>query len=121
MTDENTYRVVYHVDPQPEGITKERLLEEYGEDSIGACDGVIIHSILGTPGGPGSLSHALISYDGIKKAPMTPEQEFQIWALWAHRLVDTMPKDDNRRRIAEGVHNIILSALKVKRDGKPEA
>lgn len=100
---EHKYRVTYDVTPHPEGLTKDELTP-----GRGACDGLVLASILGHPGGPGDLSVAFVSLDGFTGLELTPEQQFLIWAMWAHALAEKL--SGSQRDLCQLVHDTIKTA-----------
>jgi hypothetical protein len=95
------YHLTYTIARHPEGITKEEIPEGYG-----ACDCIIIHSIIGAPENGKQLSMATVSQDGQKEQPLSPEQLFAMWVIFAKELVETMPPG-NRQQLAEHVFEVV--------------
>jgi hypothetical protein len=113
MSD-HKYRVTYTITPHPEGITKEQIPE-----GAGACDCVMFFSVIGVPGDGKSLSVVTASLNGERAQPLSPEQQFQLWALWAHDLTQKMTPSA-RRDLASAVHNAIREVALKDRTDLPE-
>ncbi len=93
--EDHKYKIAYSVE-LTDGATEEELSHYQLDPGVGGCDCLVIASIIGQPGGPGSLSTAIITVDGHTKKDLTPEQQFQIWNTWAQALVEQLPKGPRR-------------------------
>ena len=101
---EQLYHVTYLIRPYPDGLPKSRIVE--GE---GACDDVIIHSIIRPD--EGGLSHMVLSCNGRKGEPLAAADQWQIWALWAANLMEQEDLDDGRRMLCQMVHEMVRDAV----------
>jgi len=86
MSDE-LYYLKYHVEGVKEGFTVDEVENPHG----GACDCVVIGSILGTPLQGGSVSYAFFGVDGHTSDQLTPAQMFRAGVAWSHALIDCLP------------------------------
>lgn len=117
MKDETKYRVTYNVNCHPEGVG----IDYIEENELGACDCLFIASILGQPGGPGSLSVKFASLNGFKGSgvPLTPLQEFNIFGMLAHYLADNLPAGKEQeicQNAFEQIRELVTSWLKIKEE-----
>lgn len=110
------YHITYVIEPHPEGLTREQIP---ADGSVGACDCIVLYSVIGVPGGPGGLSTMVTSLNGQTGKGLTPEQEFQLWALWAHDLMQKLPHG-GRRDLTSLVHSQLRSVALHGRTGLPE-
>jgi len=101
---EQLYHMRYSIKPEPEGVPKEAAQADEG-----LCDSIIVHSIVEPE--DGSLSHMVLSSDGRKSAPISLNQQFHIWSIWAHSLMSEGGLSDNRRQICAFVHETVKAAV----------
>jgi len=103
------YHITYNIQPHPAGLTADEIPEGHG-----ACDCLAVASIIGQPGGPGPLSVVFISANGLNggQRDLTPEQQFQIWALWAEILISALP-NGMRRGICSFASGAVEECFKV--------
>lgn len=97
--------MTYNMKLYPQGITKDQLTEDDG-----ACDCIVVHSILGTPG-KGPISMVTLAFNGVTDAPLAPEHIFSVWVLLASQLMDTLPNSWRRklcRFVFETVREVIV-------------
>jgi hypothetical protein len=106
------YHVTYKIEPHPEGLTREQIP---ADGSVGACDCIVLYSVIGVPGDGKGLSAVIATLNGTNGEPLTPEQQFQLWTLWAHELMQKLPPG-GRRDLASVVHNAIRHAAIKDRD-----
>lgn len=108
MAEEHKYKLTYKLTPMGEGITKSDIAA-LKDDNLGACDKIIIHSIIDRA--DGGLSTAVISVDGATgETPLPAEEEFKHWALMAHHLMERLPPG-GRRELVTMVHETMKAAV----------
>lgn len=105
------YAIEYDIKFHKDGVT----VDELGKGN-GACDNIVIHSIIGTPGGPGPLSVMTISRAGATGEELTPKQLFIIWTLMTKTLVDKLD-DGWRKDLCVGIWETIVKIAKGPTDG----
>ena len=104
------YRLTYEIKRHDPPLTEEQLKRQEGD--VGACDSLLICSVMGDPD-PGTatgISALWFGVHGEKDDELTPDAEFKLWALLAHRLIDRLP-DGGRRDLVTQVREAIRSAL----------
>jgi len=106
------FYITYRIDRHPEGITKDEVLEMRKKEDVGACDNIVIASIIGTPGTNEELSavFASVAKDGGK---LTDDQMWTIWAVWAACLAKSETLDSGKRDLCQIVVNAIRVALNI--------
>ena len=104
MTKKQKYRLTYKLDPHPDGIAKEDLPHD-----TGACDQVILHSIL-SPEDDG-LSVMTATLNGITGQPLSANDQFHIWAIWAHGILQQEGLSDGNRHLCTIVHEAVKGAV----------
>jgi hypothetical protein len=102
--EEQKYRITYNADCHPEGIPKSEVIKQ----GIGGCDCLLIASILGQPGGPGGLSVQFASLNGFKGSGVSldPMQEFNIFGMFAHYLMEDLPPGRPREICQEAFEQV---------------
>lgn len=103
------YRILYRLDPKPEGLTKEQA-KAAAEEGFGACDKAILFSIIEPE--DGSLSTLILSRDGKTGEELDDFDLFKHWTLFAHRLAQSQTLDEGRRGLATQVFKIVSEALR---------
>lgn len=103
-SEEKKYKITYTAECHPEGIPKSDVIEQ----GVGACDCLLIASILGQPGGPGGLSVVFASLNGFKGSGVSldPMQEFNIFSMFAHYLAEELPPGKPREICQEAFDQI---------------
>lgn len=114
MSEERKYKLTYRLFPHPEGVTKEQIEAMDDQEHLGACDRIIVHSILDTR--DGGLSSMIMSINGHTGEPMPAEEEWKHWTLMAHDLMKKLPPG-GRRDLAALVHEAVRDAILGKRKG----
>lgn len=111
------YKITYVLKDRGEGLTKDELMEEReaAEGELGACDQVILHSIILPP--DGGLSTLIVSKDGATGEPLSPEDIWKHWTLMAHHLIQTLPPG-GRRMMCEMVMDMVRHSMGVEKDPK---
>jgi len=107
MEKEKRYPVTYQVEFHDPGLTKEQIKAD-GRD-LGACDGLLITSIIWPP--DGSASYAQVSRDGRTGKDLSPEALFKIWAVMAADLAASPQLGTGARELCGEVHRAITAAL----------
>jgi hypothetical protein len=81
------YKLLYQIDPKPEGVTKEDIPETWG-----ACDALLLASIIYPK--DGSLSIYFVGEDGRTGKALDDSEWFKVWSLLTARLADskTLPR-----------------------------
>jgi hypothetical protein len=106
------YRLIYKIDKQPKGITKQKVPEGFG-----ACDAVLFCSMIYPP--DGSFSVYFMGIDGRKEEVGNFEnlkdiEWFKVWCLLASRLAASKTLEDNRKELCrqtfEGIRRAIWGA-----------
>lgn len=104
MTEEDRYTTTYAINLHPDGITR----DEIGEDQ-GACDSLVVLSIIGTPGGPGPLSVATVSYFEGTAEDIPPDRLFNVWFMWTFALKDKL-SPGNEKAFLEAITDALGEA-----------
>lgn len=98
------YPVIYEVlFPDPPVTRDEIEALERGpmkEKNFGACHSIIIASIVHHPN---SKSYVFFGYNGVAKRPITPDEEFSAWAMWAADLAKKLPDGGARKKLCQEV------------------
>lgn len=97
MPNDHLYRLSYALRVNDPPLTAEQARAQVAE--FGACDAVILMSILFPA--DGSYSLAVLSKDGRSKdgAPLSGNELFMAWMLWAHNLKDDPDLSPGRRQL----------------------
>lgn len=109
MSEEHKYKLTYRLCPHPEGVTKAQIAMMGDQEHLGACDRIIVHSIIDTR--DGGLSSMIMSINGHTVEPMPAEEEFKHWALMAHHLMERLPPG-GRRELVTMVHETVKAAVR---------
>jgi hypothetical protein len=88
---EHRYKVIYRIEPRE--VSKEEVPEGYG-----ACDAVIVHSLLRPP--DGSLSHMVLSLDGRTGKELSADELFEAWIAMSHALAQMTDLSAAKRKVA---------------------
>lgn len=104
------YHILYTATPQPKGLPREEI-----PPGNGACDCIVVHSIIGVPGSAGPLSVAVVSLNGTDGSELTPEQQFTVWSLWADSLAKRLP-EGGRKLLAQAVIDSVRDAVHAARE-----
>jgi hypothetical protein len=91
-TEEQTYHVIYNVEPRPEGIKKSDIPKTHG-----AADAVLICSMLYPE--DGSFSLVLYGGDGRTGKDLHPNEIFKVWTLMAKNLSEDEDLSPARREL----------------------
>lgn len=105
---EHKYKLIYRLVPHPEGVTSKQIKEMDDQEHLGACDRIIVHSIIDTR--DGGLSSMIMAINGHTGEPMPAEEEWKHWTLWAHDLMKKLPPG-GRRDLVELVHETVKEAV----------
>ena len=103
---EHLYPVTYQVNrlhKKPVAAAKIR------ESGLGACDVLIIHSIMMPE--DGSRSEAILSYDGRTGNEVDDMELFKSWMMTAHRLEQSTTLPDGHRELAKTTFEIYRMAI----------
>lgn len=100
---EHKYKMTYEL-KQAE-VTATEVPEGYG-----ACDAMIMHSIIFPP--DGSYSHFMVSLDGRTGEDMDTAEEFKAWTMMAATLAKRDDLSPGRKELVEYVWNTICNAMK---------
>jgi hypothetical protein len=73
---------------------------------MGACDQVIIHSIIGKAGDGKPRSEAIVSMDGDTGKSVTDEELFESWVMMAKAIVDSS-LGENTKALASMVFEVM--------------
>lgn len=101
------YNITYKIDHHPDGLTREQVTEM---EDVGACDNIILISLMGTPNKNEGLSTIIVSRthdDG----ELTPDQMFTVWAVWSAILAEDKNLGPGRRALCQQVVSTIRAAL----------
>jgi hypothetical protein len=105
-----TYTLEHHNPP----------LEELPGANYGACDNLLLISIMGRPGGPGGLSVAALSMNGETGEELTAQQVWQVWSILGIGLIDDLGPNDPRRIICQHVLELTRKMLGIgEKRGQP--
>ena len=111
MSNTREYKIVYTIEHEPEGRTKAQL--EADPRPIGACDQVIIHSIILPE--DGSRSELIVSMDGQTGEDIDDNDMFKSWLMMAHQLSGSQTLSEGKRKFCEATFDIIRDALSLGR------
>lgn len=81
---EHKYKLQYKVFPKPEGISNEKAAEDANKDGTGACDAMLLASIIYPE--DGSLSIFFMGIDGRSGKELADNEWFKVWAMLTSRL-----------------------------------
>jgi len=98
------YHMIYEATSKPDGIEKADVPEGFG-----ACDALILGSIIYPP--DGSLSLQMASLDGRTGAELTDLELFKMWSLMAGHLAESTTLSDPKRQVAALLFDMIRAAL----------
>ncbi len=107
------YHITYSIDHHPEGLTKDEVVKKADGGDLGACDSIILISMMGTPNKKEGLSTIIVSRtkdDG----ELTPDQMFTVWSVWTAALAEDKNLSPGRRALCQGVVETIRAALGIK-------
>jgi len=105
------YKITYKIDHHPEGLTKEAARELAESTGIGACDNIILISLMGTPGKKETLSTIIVSRTGEDDGELTDEQMFVVWSVWTAALADSKTLSSGKRELCSAVIATVRAAL----------
>lgn len=100
---QHKYRLTYSIDAHPEGIAREDLPK-----GKGACDAVLLMSIIYPP--DGSLSVLVVTKDGREDREMTDQELFKFWTLLTSR-VARGEINGWQKQVAQRCWQIIVTAM----------
>ena len=103
------YRLVYHVQPYPEGISRERIAKMQMEQDVGACDALLLVSILYPE--DGSLSLQMVGCDGRTGKTLDDLELFKVWTMLAKHLSESETLSGVKKEYAGRVFTDISNAL----------
>lgn len=103
------YNITYKVNHHPDGLTKEQL-NEMGDDELGACDNIILISLMGTPGKKENLSTMFVSRTS-DDDELDANQMFTIWSVWTAALAGDETLSPGRRAMCQSVLDAIRQAM----------
>lgn len=98
------YHLTYKITPHPEGIAKEQV-----PAGDGACDALIVHSLIYPP--DGSLSLLTTGTDGRHARDVSPNEMFKVWSLMSKELADNEQLSKNKRELCQIVFETICAAI----------
>lgn len=110
MSDEyeHKYKMTYQLE-QTE-VTKDEIPEGFG-----ACDAMIMHSIIFPP--DGSYSHYMVTLDGRTGKELETLEEFKAWSMMARTLLGREDLSPGRRELVQLVWDTVVAAMKGAKDG----
>lgn len=97
-----TYECVYEIKPRA-GMTA----DEVKTAGLGACDAVVIHSILFTA--DGGRSEVIVSVDGKTGDPLPAIELWKSWVMMALHLSEATDLDDGKKSLCKDVFESIMS------------
>jgi hypothetical protein len=110
MTDkpEHLYKVSYKIETNDPPITADQARER-AEQGWGACDAVLMASILFPE--DGSYSVLFASRDGRTDEELSENEMFKVWMMLANRLAQSDDLDSVKRAIAQTTWEIIVQSI----------
>ncbi len=102
------YHITYHLEHHPDGL--ERC--DIDPNKVGACDNIVMLSIMGTPGEAETLSVAAVSLAGKTGERMTRRQEWVAWTVWTASLANAKDLSEVPRALCRHVADILREALR---------
>lgn len=103
------YRLTYEVKAHPASIGREDVPEGHG-----ACDAVLLASIIYPP--DGSYSVLFVGEDGRTGKELADSEWFKVWAMLARRLSLSETLDEGRKELAAMTFEAFRAAILAKRD-----
>ena len=110
------YYITYLIERHPSGLSQEEVMGLTKDKDIGACDNIILISLMGTPGKNEGLSTIITSMTGEDDGELTDDQMFIVWAVWTAALAKSKTLSLSKRDLCKAVHYTIRSALGVPTD-----
>lgn len=98
------YRLTWNYEAHPEGITKDQVPKNNG-----ACDAMLVASILYPP--DGSLSVMFAGHDGRTAGELEDREWFKVFVLLAARLGQSESLGEAERTFAQATFDVIRSAI----------
>jgi hypothetical protein len=104
MSD-HKYKLTYRIKGYPNGLTKDELgplaKSSQGEDGFGACDAMLMASIIYPE--DGSLSILFVGHDGRTNTELSDDEWFKVWSMLSGRLADSKTLGPGRRALCQSV------------------
>lgn len=107
MSNKHTYKLVYLLEPNTEGKTEKELNAD--PRPIGACDAIIVHSILFQE--DGSRSELIISMDGETGDELSDNELFKSWTMLTARLAESNTLQIGKKSFCKTVFNSIKETM----------
>lgn len=107
LENNHKYYLTYSLKPHPDGIGAHEILKH----GIGACDAIVIGSIL--KGKDGSHTQAICSLDGKSNKPLSDNELFKFWCMLAGQLAEQASDlEEGKRKFCQVVINSIREFIK---------
>jgi len=90
-------------------IENKSLLAEEIPEGVGACNDIIIHSIILPP--DGSYSHCMVSQSGETKKDLTGDELFKAWVMMAKTVVDNPTTSPHKASLAAALFETVREAM----------
>lgn len=105
---EHEYKVKWHAD------YCSMKAEEVKAEGVGACDALILHSIIFPP--DGSYSHNFFAMDGRERKPLSDEEVFKAWMMLGMTLERKGQLPEDKHFLVSAINGLIREAI----FGEPE-
>ena len=105
-----TYRLTYTITTasHPDGLSKEEAEEQAGPLG-GACDAVLIHSIIFPD--DGSYSHLAYGLDGRTGQALSSKEMWKAWVMLAKQLADRRDLDEDEHLLCKMTFQHVMDEL----------
>lgn len=113
------YKLIYTTEPVPDGITKAQLDARPDHAKLGACDAILLCSLLYPE--DGTFSVYFVGADGRKTdgiGELDDDEWFKVWTMLAHRLAASKTLPQGKREFAADVFETYRKALMAARQAE---